>query len=47
MLTFLINCEEAGKDIKTKIDPTGTFDEKNSVAYEARLLRIHFIKLRE
>ena len=23
ILTFLISCEEAGKDIKTKIDPTG------------------------
>ena len=47
ILTFLINCEEIGKDIKTRIEPTGNYDEKNSVAYEARLLRIIFIKLRE
>lgn len=47
ILTFLINCEEEGKEIKVRIEPGSEEDEKNSVAYESRLLRIMFIKLRE
>jgi len=47
ILTFLINCEEHGRHVKARIDPGQNFDEKNSVTYEARILRIMFIKLRE
>ena len=47
ILSFLIGCEEIGQEIKARIDPGQQFDEKNNVMFEARLLRIMFIKLRE
>lgn len=47
ILTFLLGCESVGKNIKTKIEPTETYNDKNSVAYEAKVLRLLFIKLRE
>lgn len=47
ILGFLQHCEEIGKEIIARVDPSGMKDSKNSVSYEARLLRILFIKLRE
>lgn len=47
ILTFLMSCEEYGENVKTRIEPNQSFDPKNSVSYEARILRVLFIKLRE
>lgn len=46
ILTFLIECERFGKKIKTRIDPSDTYDSVNNVTYEARILRALFIKMR-
>lgn len=47
ILSFLISCEEFGREIKARIDPGQQIDDKNNVTFEARMLRIMFIKLRE
>jgi tetratricopeptide repeat protein 30 len=47
ILRFLIGCEEIGHNIQARIDPGQQFDEKNNVMYEARLLRLLFIKLKD
>lgn len=46
ILSFLIQCEGAGKTIQTRLDPSDPLRHVNNVAYEARLLRAVFLKLR-
>eukprot|EP00352_Strombidinopsis_acuminata_P000031 CAMPEP_0176338780 /NCGR_PEP_ID=MMETSP0126-20121128/226_1 /TAXON_ID=141414 ORGANISM="Strombidinopsis acuminatum, Strain SPMC142" /NCGR_SAMPLE_ID=MMETSP0126 /ASSEMBLY_ACC=CAM_ASM_000229 /LENGTH=149 /DNA_ID=CAMNT_0017681951 /DNA_START=1625 /DNA_END=2074 /DNA_ORIENTATION=+ len=47
ILNFLDAIEVHGKNIKTVIDPLEELDEKKTVAYEAKLLKRMFLKLRE
>jgi len=47
MLNFLDAVEIHGKGIKTVIDPLEELNEKKTVAYEAKLLKRMFLKLRE
>ena len=47
ILNFLDAVEVHGKTIKTVIDPLGEEDEKKTVAYEAKLMKRMFLKLRE
>jgi len=47
ILNFLDAVEVHGKTIKTVIDPLGEEDEKKTVAYEAKLLKRMFLKIRE
>jgi len=47
ILNFLDAAEIHGKEIKTKIDPLGNVDETKNVAYEARILKRMFLKLRD
>ena len=44
---FLDAIELHGKNIKTVIDPLEELDEKKTVAYEGKLLKRMFLKLRE
>jgi len=43
---FLEQAEQIGKSIATVINPLEATDEKHTVAYEARLLKRMFLKLR-
>ena len=47
ILDFFDAAEQVGKRIQTVINPLQEFDEKNTVAYEARTMKRMFIKLRE
>ena len=47
LLNFLDAVEVHGKDIKTVIDPLEEHDPKKTVAYEAKLLKRMFLKIRE
>jgi len=47
ILNFLDAIELHGKNIKTVIDPLEEPDDKKTVAYEAKLLKRMFLKLRE
>lgn len=47
ILNFLDAIELHGKNIKTVIDPLEELDEKKTVAYEGKLLKRMFLKLRE
>ena len=47
ILNFLDAVEVHGKTIQTVIDPLGEEDEKKTVAYEAKLMKRMFLKLRE
>ena len=47
ILNFLDAIEVHGKNIKTVIDPLEELDEKKTVAYEGKLLKRMFLKLRE
>ena len=47
VLNFLDAVEVHGKSIKTVIDPLEQEDEKKTVAYEAKLIKRMFLKLRE
>lgn len=47
ILNFLDAIEVHGKNIKTVIDPLEELDEKKTVAYEAKILKRMFLKLRE
>jgi hypothetical protein len=46
IIQFLQQCEKSGKNIKTFIDPKSKEDLKNNVTYEAKILRILFMKIR-
>lgn len=48
ILQFFDNCEHHGRDIQVVVDPVGIEQldaSKNTVAYEARLLKSLFLKL--
>lgn len=47
ILNFLDAIEVHGKTIKTVIDPLEELDEKKTVAYEGKLIKHMFLKLRE
>ena len=47
LLNFLDAIEQHGKNIKTVINPLGEMDPKKTVAYEGKLLKRMFLKLRE
>jgi tetratricopeptide repeat protein 30 len=47
LLNFLDAIEAHGKNIKTVIDPLAEQDETKTVAYEGKLLKRMFLKLRE
>lgn len=47
IINFLNEIEVHGKNIKTVIDPLGEVDEKKTVAYEGKLIKRMFLKLRE
>mmetsp|Transcript_17248 Transcript_17248/g.19427 ORF Transcript_17248/g.19427 Transcript_17248/m.19427 type:complete len:644 (+) Transcript_17248:56-1987(+) len=47
ILNFLDAADQHGKDITTVIGPIGDHNEKNTVCYEARVLKRMFLKLRE
>jgi tetratricopeptide repeat protein 30 len=50
ILRFFDSCEFHGRDVLVTIDPMGTGAEeqgKNSVSYEARLLKSMFLRLYE
>ena len=47
ILNFLDAIELHGKNIKTVIDPLEVPDDKKTVAYEGKLLKRMFLKLRE
>lgn len=47
ILNFLDAVEQNGKNVKTVIDPLDEDNEKNSVAYEAKLIKRVFLKLRD
>lgn len=46
IIQFLKECEKSGKSIKTFIDPKSKEDLRNNVTYEAKILRILFMKMR-
>jgi tetratricopeptide repeat protein 30 len=47
LLNFLDAVEIHGKGIKTVIDPLEEFNEKKTVAYEAKLLKKMFLQMRD
>jgi len=47
ILNFLDAVEIHGKSIKTIIDPLEEHDERKTVAYEAKLFKRMFLRLRE
>ncbi len=47
LLNFLDAAEIHGKTIKTVIDPLEEHNEKKTVAYEAKLMKLMFLKLRD
>ena len=47
ILNFLDAVEVHGKNIKTVIDPLEEHDPKKTVTYEAKLLKMMFLRLRE
>ena len=47
LLNFLDAVEAHGKNIKTVIDPLAEQDESKTVAYESKLFKRMFLRLRE
>lgn len=47
IIQFLLLCEKSGRNIKTYIDPKSKDDHKNNVSYEAKILWILYIKIRQ
>ena len=47
ILNFLDHAEIHGKEIKTVLNPLEAENEKKTVAYEARILKRMFLRLRE
>ena len=47
ILNFLDAVEVHGKNIKTVIDPLEEADPKKTVTYEAKLMKMMFLRLRE